>query len=143
MQARRNPRQGRHELRFQGVEIAGVDQVGLEFAQQAVELPVPAERMAGRLVQVDKCHIVALDPVTELGMVGQADDHMAKTFARQAVDQVDQAVLQAAGAEVVDHMGEQRGSAHFARSSTASSAGLWAARNSASKALACSTSFLS
>jgi len=98
MDAHRNAgRAGRHRG-FERCEIAGVHDGWRELPEQAVKTRIKPPRVARRLVQLDEGHVVTHDAPAKLRRTrGQRDDCMTEGVHGQAVDQIDDAVLQTAG----------------------------------------------
>src|SRR5688500_15637537 len=69
--------------------------------------------MPWTLAKLDVAHVATLDALGELaGNFGKRDDRVAPPLRRHAVDEVDDAILQAADAEAVNHMRDERCGAH-------------------------------
>ena len=64
--------------------------------------------MAWTLVQSHALDVVALDPRSEIGDIGQRHDHVSVRFGRHVVDQIDHAIFKPAGVEPMQHMHDQR-----------------------------------
>src|SRR5574340_927057 len=104
MHSRANPRGGRHELRLQRGQVAGAHQIGLESTQSLPQPQRPAKSMPGRALQGMKFDRLRSDATAKFGEIGQRDHAVAIACRRQGIEQVDHAVLQAAGIEAVDDM---------------------------------------
>ena len=65
------------------------------------------DAVTGWLVQRNELYVVSLDPITKVGDLGQGDDGMTVAVGWHVVDQVDDAVFQAAGIETVHDVGNE------------------------------------
>ena len=99
--------------------------------------------MTGWFVQRNELHIVTLDPFAKVGDLGQGDDGMAVAVGRHVVDQVDDAVFQAAGIETVHDVGDERPRViHVQRASRVVASSCWiCGPAAAAKALSLSDEF--
>ncbi len=97
----RGPGHGHHLQRRQ---IAGVQHVGADLAQQAPDRRVLPERVAGRFVERDEAHALALHALAEVAHRGQREHHVLEAVGRQAVDELHDDVLQSTDVEAVDHV---------------------------------------
>src|SRR3569832_1838691 len=92
------------ELRFQRGQIAGVHQIRFELAQQSPQPHGPAETMSRRTVQGMELDRLRRDALAKIAIVGERNHGMPVALRRQGIEQVDHAVLQAAGIETVEEM---------------------------------------
>src|SRR4029453_10492418 len=54
----------------------------------------------------EELHVVAPDPLVEIGDVGQRDDRVPERIGGKMIDEIDDAVLETADIESVNHMGD-------------------------------------
>ena len=112
----------RNPLHVHGAEIARMDDRRAELAQQAPHAAVGGEVLARPLVERNHLDIGATDALAELlAESRQADDRVPVAFGRQAVDEIDEPVLQPAEVEPMDDVRDQRraGMRHAPQASTA------------------------
>src|SRR3569832_1213893 len=95
------------ELRFQRGQIAGVHQIRFELAQQSPQPHGPAEPMSRRTVQGMELDRLRREALAKIAIVGERTHGMPVALRRQGIEQVDLAVLHAAGIETVDDMHEE------------------------------------
>ena len=106
--AHRHAGQHRRHLAFQRGEVARVHDRRAPLAEQPVEPRVELDPMAGRLVQRDEFDVVATNALRKCRRhLRQRHDRMPVRAGRHVVDQVDDAVLEAAGVEAVDDVDDQ------------------------------------
>ena len=90
-------------------EVARMHQRRPHLTQQAHQARRDAKALARRLVQRVNLHVIALHAPEKIAVnLGQRDHRMAEPISRQAVDQVDDTVLQPADVEPMQHMRHQR-----------------------------------
>ncbi len=64
--------------------------------------------MSRRFLQREELHVVTPYASPEIGDLGQGNHDVAIRIGRHVIDEIDNAVLQAANVESIDHMGNQR-----------------------------------
>ncbi len=97
---------GRQECIEPGL-VARVDDRRLQLPTQTVQpLPQPPDTDARPVQRKHGC-VGSCQAEAEIGKVLDACDGVAKTVLGQMVDQVDQAVLETTGSQVVDHVQDQ------------------------------------
>jgi hypothetical protein len=69
---------------------------------------VDAEILTGSLIELNDGNVVGLNPSLEFSGVGQTNNRMVVTLSRHVVNKIDQAILQAAYCQPLDHMSYQR-----------------------------------
>ena len=106
---------GRHaggpggQLRFQRADVAGVDQVGLQLAQQPPDSGQVARQRAGLALERNDLDLGVGDALGDRPHAGERHDGVPVALRRQRVHQVDQAVLHAAGVQAMDDVDQVGG----------------------------------
>ena len=81
---------------------------GLSSRSSATSLRIEAHRVTRHLVQGDAAHVIAGDSRGELRIdIGERHDRMTPGLRGKPVDQVDNAVLQAADRQAIDDVDDQ------------------------------------
>lgn len=97
-----HPRRPGYRLHLQRGEVAGVHDGRAVRAQQLPQPRVQAGALARGFVQRDALDGRVVEAVAKVGYLGQCHHHVAVGAARHVVDEIDDAVLQAAGVEAVE-----------------------------------------
>ena len=102
----------RQPLQVDGAEVARMHDVGAQPAQMTEHAQVGVRILA--LAFVDRHHldVVARHPPPELAVSGETQDRVAEPLRRQAVDQIDEPVLESAIVEAVDQMRDEHRGVH-------------------------------
>ena len=104
MDAHRHAGQPRRHHRLERRQVAGVDDGRAMLPEQPVEPRIKPHRMPGRLVQRDEFDAGGADAFAEIGDFGQRNDGVPECMGGHVVDQVDDAVLEAADVEPIHHV---------------------------------------
>ena len=109
MHAQRHAGPGGGRLHFQCRQVARVHHRRPAPLQQAHHLRVEARTVPRLLAQGNELDITPPNARREgVGHLGQRNDHVARRGTRHVVDQIDDAVLEAAGVEAVDDVADER-----------------------------------
>lgn len=108
MYSHRNPCQPRWKRRFKCRKVPGVDNVRSIFSEQSVERREEFHAVPRRFVQRHKFYIRAHDTGAKRRVTFcQSNNDMPKPFAIEAVDEIDDTILQPAHRKAEDHMDDQ------------------------------------
>jgi hypothetical protein len=98
----------RGDRRLERREVAGVHDRGLQLPEQPQQRRVDLEPVAVALADRVKAHLVPRDALPKRRDLGQRDHGVPEIGGRHSVDQVHDAVLEAADVESVDDVGDER-----------------------------------
>ncbi len=105
--AHRDPGEPRGDRRLQSGQVARVHDRRRKFAEKSEQARVEPHAMAGSLVQREVLDVAASDSSSEIGDVGERNNRVSKRLRWQMVDKIDDAVLESADIESVNHVGDQ------------------------------------
>ena len=104
MDAQRHPCQPGQRRNLQGCQVAGMNNIWLELAQQFVDSRIQGNGVTRRLVQCNELNTRLGDAVFEVANRSQRQDDVLKLIRRKAVDELDDDVLKTTDGEAVDNM---------------------------------------